>query len=100
MLKYLSTFLLLFVYLAGNTCTTFLINYNGQLVFGRNYDWVSGNGMVCTNQRELVKTSFQNPDGNTITWTSKYGSITFNQFGKEFPTGGMNEMGLVVELMR
>jgi penicillin V acylase-like amidase (Ntn superfamily) len=99
MRKYLSTLLLLFVYLAGNTCTTFLINYNGQLVFGRNYDWVSGNGMVCTNQRGLVKTSFQNPDGNTIAWTSKYGSITFNQFGKEFPTGGMNEQGLVVELM-
>jgi penicillin V acylase-like amidase (Ntn superfamily) len=97
--KYLSTLLLLFVYLAGNTCTTFLINYNGQLVFGRNYDWVSGNGMVCTNQRGLAKTSFQNPDGNTISWTSRYGSITFNQFGKEFPTGGMNEQGLVVELM-
>jgi penicillin V acylase-like amidase (Ntn superfamily) len=30
---------------------------------------------------------------------SKYGSITFNQYGKEFPTGGMNEKGLVVELM-
>jgi choloylglycine hydrolase len=38
-------------------------------------------------------------DGNTINWVSKYGSITFNQYGKEFPTGGMNEKGLVVELM-
>src|SRR5690606_38480373 len=27
------------------------------------------------------------------------GSITFNQYGKEFPHGGMNERGLVVELM-
>lgn len=99
MRKYLSTILVLFAYFAGNTCTTFLINHNGQLVFGRNYDWVSGNGMVCTNQRGLVKTSLKNPDGNTISWTSKYGSITFNQFGKEFPTGGMNEQGLVVELM-
>ncbi|HKZ65403.1 MAG TPA: linear amide C-N hydrolase, partial [Chitinophagaceae bacterium] len=26
-------------------------------------------------------------------------SISFNQYGKEFPTGGMNEKGLVVELM-
>ena len=39
------------------------------------------------------------PDGNTISWVSQYGSITFNQYGKEFPTGGMNEKGLVVELM-
>lgn len=38
-------------------------------------------------------------DGNTINWISKYGSMTFNQYGKEFPTGGMNEKGLVVELM-
>jgi penicillin V acylase-like amidase (Ntn superfamily) len=99
MLKYLSTLLLLLIYITGNTCTTFLINYNGQLVFGRNYDWVSGNGMVCTNQRGLAKTSMKNQDGTTISWTSKYGSITFNQFGREFPTGGMNEQGLVVELM-
>ena len=38
-------------------------------------------------------------DGKTMNWVSEYGSITFNQYGKEFPTGGMNERGLVVELM-
>lgn len=80
-------------------CTTFLINKNGQLVFGRNYDWVSGAGMVCSNLRGLQKTSIKNTDGTTISWISQYGSITFNQYGKEFPTGGMNEKGLVVELM-
>lgn len=80
-------------------CTTFFINKNGQLVFGRNYDWITGNGIVCTNQRGLSKTSAKTKDGGTISWVSKYGSITFNQYGKEFPTGGMNEKGLVVELM-
>src|SRR6186997_948097 len=80
-------------------CTTFFINKNGQMVFGRNYDWVTGNGMVCTNQRGLAKTSFKTKDGETVSWVSLYGSITFNQYGKEFPTGGMNEKGLVVELM-
>jgi choloylglycine hydrolase len=80
-------------------CTTFFINKNGQIVFGRNYDWVTGNGMVCTNQRGLAKTSDKTGDGPTISWISQYGSITFNQYGKEFPTGGMNEKGLVVELM-
>jgi choloylglycine hydrolase len=30
-------------------------------------------------------------------WTSKYGSVTFNQFGREFPVGGINEQGLVIE---
>lgn len=55
--------------------------------------------MVCTNHRGLAKTSFPVTDGRTVSWTSKYGSLTFNQYGKEFPTGGMNEKGLVVELM-
>ena len=37
-------------------CSTFFINHNGQMVFGRNYDWVVGTGLLCTNQRGLVKT--------------------------------------------
>ena len=80
-------------------CTTFCINKDGQIIFGRNYDWVSGAGIVNTNLRGLFKTSMHTGDGKTISWVSKYGSITFNQYGKEFPTGGMNETGLVVELM-
>lgn len=93
----------LFVFIIFNpivhACTTFFIHKDGQMVFGRNYDWVTGNGMVCTNLRGLSKTSDKTNDGTTISWVSKYGSITFNQYGKEFPTGGMNEKGLVVELM-
>lgn len=84
---------------AGHACTTFFIHHNGKMVFGRNYDWMADAGMVCTNQRGLAKTSVKNNDGKTVNWTSQYGSISFNQYGKEFPTGGMNEKGLVVELM-
>ena len=80
-------------------CTTFCLNKNGQIVFGRNYDWVTGAGIVNTNQRGLFKTSMKVGNAATISWISVYGSITFNQYGKEFPTGGMNEKGLVVELM-
>jgi penicillin V acylase-like amidase (Ntn superfamily) len=80
-------------------CTTFFINKDGQLIFGRNYDWISDAGIVCTNLRGLAKTSVKMQDGKPISWVSKYGSITFNQYGKEFPTGGMNEKGLVVEIM-
>src|SRR5262249_39579416 len=32
-------------------------------------------------------------------WKSKYASITFNQYGREIPNGGMNEKGLVLEIM-
>jgi penicillin V acylase-like amidase (Ntn superfamily) len=81
-----------------SACTTFFITKNGQMVFGRNYDWITATGMVCTNLRGLQKTSMA-MQGKTLSWVSDYGSITFNQYGKEFPTGGMNEKGLVVELM-
>jgi penicillin V acylase-like amidase (Ntn superfamily) len=80
-------------------CTTFLLRSKDQLVFGRNYDWITGEGVLNSNQRGLYKISSPVKDGKTISWTSKYGSLTFNQYGKEFPTGGMNEKGLVVELM-
>jgi penicillin V acylase-like amidase (Ntn superfamily) len=83
----------------SSACTTFFISKNGQMVFGRNYDWITATGMVCTNLRGLQKTSMATEDGKTISWAAEYGSITFNQYGKEFPNGGMNEKGLVVELM-
>ena len=34
-----------------------------------------------------------------FTWISRYGSISFNQNGREFPYGGMNQAGLVIEQM-
>jgi choloylglycine hydrolase len=96
--RIISCFLLCFFAGVSVACTTFCINKNGHIVFGRNYDWVTDAGIVNTNQRDLFKTSMKAGDGETISWISKYGSITFNQYGKEFPTGGMNEKGLVVEL--
>lgn len=80
-------------------CTTFFLKKNGQYIFGRNYDWITGVGVIHTNLRGVVKTSFLSNANDSLQWVSKYGSITFNQYGKEFPTGGMNEKGLVVELM-
>ncbi|HEX8355939.1 MAG TPA: linear amide C-N hydrolase, partial [Segetibacter sp.] len=84
---------------SSTACTTFFLQKNGQYVFGKNYDWMSGTGMVNTNLKGLFKSSLPLEGGNVLSWTSKYGSTTFNQYGKEFPNGGMNETGLVVELM-
>jgi choloylglycine hydrolase len=98
MKKLLWLLVLYFAIQANHACTTFLLNKNGQLAFGRNYDWLTGAGMVYNNLRGLAKTSLS-PEGSSTSWVSKYGSVTFNQYGKEFPTGGMNEKGLVVELM-
>jgi len=88
---------ILFSFFASFACTTFLFDKNGHYYFGRNYDWVTGNGMVMVNAKSMDKVSAG--EGKLAAWTSKYCSISFNQYGKEFPTGGMNEKGLVVELM-
>ncbi|MBZ0204552.1 MAG: linear amide C-N hydrolase [Ignavibacteria bacterium] len=80
------------------SCTTFCLNTGGDIVFGKNYDWNIGNGLVIVNKRGIDKIAFVSKD-TPAKWKSKYGSVTFNQFGREFPNGGMNEAGLVVELM-
>jgi choloylglycine hydrolase len=80
------------------SCTTFCINTDSELVFGKNYDWMIGYGLVLVNKSGVDKVAFVNKD-MPARWVSKYGSVTFNQFGREFPNGGMNEAGLVIELM-
>ncbi len=82
------------------SCTTFVLESKDNLIFGRNLDWVSDHGLVVVNKRGIHKTAVVFPPDVPAKWTSKYGSITFNQFGKEFPYGGINETGLVIEIMR
>src|SRR5262245_53683429 len=80
-----------------DACTTFCLRDGSHVVFGRNYDFGIGDGLVIVNKRNVEKTSAMGD--HPARWTSRYGSVTFNQFGREFPTGGINEKGLVVELM-
>jgi penicillin V acylase-like amidase (Ntn superfamily) len=83
----------------SNACTTFFL-FDGRIaVFGRNYDWVTADGLLIVNKRSVNKASVVQPPNNPASWKSRYGSLTFNQYGREFPTGGMNEAGLVVELL-
>lgn len=81
------------------SCTTFCLKNGNQIVYGRNLDFDYGQGFITTNRRNLFKVAFISPSQNPISWISKYGSITFNSMGKEFPDGGMNEKGLVVAMM-
>jgi len=80
-------------------CTTFCIKDHENIIFGRNLDFSTGFGHVIINKRNVTKTALVFPPENPMTWTSKYGSITFNQMGREFPYGGMNEAGLVIDQM-
>jgi choloylglycine hydrolase len=83
-------------------CTTFCLDNENRPIYGRNFDWWLGDGHIIINKRGVAKKAISDqPDdvNNHLSWVSKYGSVTFNLFGREFPLGGMNEAGLVVESM-
>ena len=84
----------------GYPCSTFCLDKGDHLIFGKNVDWIQDDGFVFVNKRGVLKTAMSvEKDDNLATWTSKYGSITFNQIGCDWPFGGVNEAGLVVEMM-
>jgi choloylglycine hydrolase len=80
-------------------CTTFCLKNKGEVLFGKNYDWMIGDGMIFVNKRGVEKKAMVAGNEAAARWISKYGSVTFNQYGKDNPSGGMNEAGLVIELM-
>jgi choloylglycine hydrolase len=83
----------------ADACTTFCLRDEGRILFGKNYDWNVGDGLLVVNQRGLARTAGVEDDQKPASWVSRYGSVTFNQYGRDFPSGGMNEAGLVIELM-
>ena len=77
-----------------------MLRQGNHIVFGRNLDWITGSGLIISQPEISSKDSVDRCFAEyPITWTSKYGSITFNQVGRDLPYGGMNEAGLVVEHM-
>ena len=95
----LSILALAWILPAADACTTFCLRKGSTAVFGKNYDWHFDDGLVLVNKRGVAKTAAPAPGGPPAQWTSRYGSVTFNQFGREFPNGGLNEAGLALELM-
>lgn len=78
-------------------CTAFVMRGGGALFLAKNLDWAVGDGLLCVNKKDVSKEAFGDGSSAPLRWTSKFGSVTFNQFGREFPLGGMNEEGLVIE---
>jgi penicillin V acylase-like amidase (Ntn superfamily) len=83
---------------AARPCTAFFIYTGDEAVVGKSYDWSMDVGLVVVNKRGIAKEAVVD-DENPARWVSEYGSVTFNQYGRELPMGGMNEVGLVVEVM-
>jgi len=100
-LIYSTLYILLICLIPRNVhpCTTFCIDKGNQLVVGFNLNWVKGEGSIVVNKRNVSKTAMMNPEVagcQPVSWTSKYGSITFNYLVPEIAGGGINETGLVM----
>lgn len=81
-------------------CTAFHVEVGGEHLVGKSYDWHRGEGLLIVNKRGVAKTAFLGHlMDRPARWTSRYGSLTFNQYGREMPSGGINEAGLVVEVL-
>ena len=89
-------------------CSSFLVEKNGTVVAGRNLDSTKFTpGVVVINKRGVRKESRswnelaygQTVPNPSMTWVSKFGSITFNTFCRDFVDGGMNEAGLFIQEM-
>ncbi len=66
---------------------------------GKTYDWDLGHGSLYVNQKDRIKVNTHPYSPKKFSWTSAYGSLTFSQFGKEFPVSGINEKDLIVETL-
>lgn len=80
-------------------CTALCLSNDQQLVVAKSYDYHVGHGLLVENRRGVVKEALVMGPGKAARWESRYASITFNQYGRELPLSGMNEKGLVVEIL-
>jgi len=80
-------------------CTTIVFNTSNGPLMANNEDIFLATGMLFSNQRGIAKQALIFPPEQPLTWVSRFGSLVFSQCGKEFPSGGMNEAGLVIEQM-
>jgi choloylglycine hydrolase len=80
----------------GFTCTTLCLIEKGRALVAYNYDAWASEGLVLVNKRGMNK---KGRVKQAASWAARYGSVTFNQFGRDEPISGMNEKGLMVSQM-
>ena len=90
---------LLLPVIPGDACTSFLLRHPSGPLMAKNYDWDVADGLLVINPRGLAKKAMVSDGAKPVRWTSRYGSVSFNQYGREFPVGGMNEAGLAMEVL-
>ena len=80
-------------------CSTFTMQKKESVLLGQNYDFYYGHGLIVVSPRGFKKVSVVKPGQKETAWTANYGNVTFTQFGRELPMGGMNERGLTIAMM-
>ncbi len=102
--------LVLLLTVSGTTqlfaCSTFQFKVGNDLLFGHNLNepGMDVPGIIFINKRGILKhgRSFseilteEGKNPSTALWISRYGSVTINNFGKDFIDGGINEAGLYI----
>lgn len=78
----------------AEACSSFFVAANGEMIFGNTLDWHTEEGLIFLNKRNVTKRGLSWFPGAPV-WTSRYASLTLNQWGRDFPSRGMNEAGLV-----
>ena len=89
-----------------SACSTFKLQKGDSLIYGHNLNQgdIGVPGLVFINKRGVFKlgrtwselTTKERLNPSSHCWISRYGSVTFNAFGRDFPDGGMNEVGLYI----
>lgn len=74
-------------------CSIFMQPETGMVA--KNFDWSLAEGEMMIRPYNAKKKALTSKK----TWISKYGSITFNQYGPDLPNGGMNTEGLLMEAL-
>jgi penicillin V acylase-like amidase (Ntn superfamily) len=84
----------------ARACTAFGLRRGAHVVVGKSYDWHQRAGLLVLNKRGVAKRALLlRPAAKPASWVSRYGSVTFTQYGRDMPLGGINERGLVVEVL-
>jgi choloylglycine hydrolase len=90
----------------ARACSTFELMKGGELLYGHNLNQPGMDvpGLVFINKRGVFKigrswsemSTPERSDPSTLSWISRYGSVTFSTFGRDMPDGGFNEAGLYI----
>ncbi|MGE4133745.1 MAG: linear amide C-N hydrolase [Bdellovibrionales bacterium] len=81
-------------------CSAFASQNSRFQVLAKSYDWQMSHGLAFINKRGVRKVALvRSAKDRPLEWTSIYGSLTYSQFGREFPISGLNERGLAIEIL-